>query len=148
MPHLDIHVRGTVRDLFAHRFTLETDQGLLLADLTPEGLDLISLSLGDSIEIAGERKPSEIKVRRLTRGETTIDVPPKPKPGKHHGHEAEADPDKAIDAVRLAGFEPNGEPRRKPKHFEIDATKDGRLFEMHVSFAGEVRHIRQLPGTD
>jgi len=148
MPHQDIHVRGTVRDLFAHRFTLETDQGLLLADLTPEGLALISLSAGDSIEIAGERKPSEIKVRRLTRGETAIDITPKPKPGKHHGPEAEADPDKAIDAVRQAGFEPNGEPRRKPKHFEINAAKDGRLFEMHVTFAGEVRHAKPRLATE
>lgn len=148
MLHQDIHVRGTVRDLFAHRFTLETDQGLLLADLTPEGLDLISLSSGDSIEIAGERRPSEIKVRHLTRGETTIAIAPKPKPGKHQGLEAEADPEKAIDAVRQAGFEPNGEPRRKPKHFEIDAAKDGKLFEMHVTFAGEVRHAKPRLGTD
>lgn len=122
MPHQD--VSGRVRDLFAHRFTVEIDQGLLLADITPEGLDLISLSSGDSIEIAGERKPFEIQVRRLTRDETTIDITPKP--GKHDGPEA----DKAIDAARQAGFEPSGEPRRKPKHFEIDAAKDGRPFEM------------------
>lgn len=62
MPHQDIHVRGTVRDLFAHRFPIETGQELLLADLTPEGLDQISLSHGDSVEIAGKRKPSEIEV--------------------------------------------------------------------------------------
>ncbi|RYE31915.1 MAG: hypothetical protein EOP23_14420 [Hyphomicrobiales bacterium] len=148
MPHQDIHVRGTVRDLFAHRFTLETDQGLLLVDLTPEGLDLIRLSSGDSIEISGERNPSEIKVRRLMRGETTIDVALKPKPGKHRAPDAEADPDSAIHAVRQAGFEPNGEPRRKPKHFEIDAAKDGKHFEVHVTFAGEVRHAKPQLGVD
>lgn len=152
MPHQDIHLRGTVRDLFAHRFTLETDQGLLLADLTPEGQGLISLACGDSIAIAGERKPSEIKVRQLTRGETTIEIAPKPKPepkpGKHDGPEAQADPARAVDAVRQAGFEPDGAPRRKPKHFEIDAAKNGRRFEMHVTFAGEVRHAKPLPGAD
>ena len=53
-----------------------------------------------------------------------------------------------LNQLRRAGFEPNGEPRRKPKHFEIDAAKGGRLFEMHVTFAGEVRHAKPLLGTD
>jgi transcription elongation GreA/GreB family factor len=43
----------------------------VLADLTPRGLEVVGLRIGDRVALEGEQKPSEIKVSKLERnGET------------------------------------------------------------------------------
>ena len=148
--HEIVKLNGRVADVFAHRFVLETANGRVLADLTPRGMDRLKLREGDEIEIVGERKPSEIKVRRVIRGGKAIEIddgPPKP---DHHAphHHAEADPEQALRGARAGGFKPVGRPSRRPKHYEILARNEQDDFvELHVDFDGHVRKARSLaPG--
>lgn len=131
-----VTLTGTVADLFAHRFTLRTEAGIVLADLGPKGAALIALAPGDSVTLTGERKPSEIKVASVTRGTQSLDIPHGDKGGDH----APVDVAPALAAVERAGLRPLGEPRRKPKHFEILARDaDGGHHALHVDFDGSVR---------
>jgi translation initiation factor IF-1 len=140
MKHNHHPLTGVVQNVFAHRFTLQTDDGVILADLTPHGAEKIKLSPGDQVTIEGEQKPSEIKVGRIKRGDltVTIDHP------KKHDHDHEGDPKAAVASARAAGFEVFGEPRRKPKHFEILGRQDGRLSELHVTLDGDIRHAKPV----
>ncbi len=139
MKDQTVVVAGSVRDIFAHRFVLRTEAGAILADLGPEGAADVGLAVGDEIEIEGERKPSEIKVSRLSRGGRNFDLA-KPKHGKggtHDDSEDPADPAAALRATREAGLTPIGEPRRKHRHFEVLARDaSGRLVELHVDLDG------------
>ncbi len=51
----------------------------------------------------------------------------------------EADPSAAIAAAEDEGYALVGEPKRKPKHFEIVGAKDGARHELHVAFDGTIR---------
>lgn len=144
MPHHpQVKLSGSVTHIFVHRFVVETKDGAVLVDLTPHGRERIALKIGDDVMIEGERKPSEVKVHRITRDgvATTIDHPDTHGP---HDHEP-ADPEVALKAVRKAGFKPVAEPRRKPKHFEVLGESDGRLSEFHVELDGHIR--KQKPAS-
>jgi hypothetical protein len=139
-----VTLSGTVADVFAHRFTLETDTGTVLADLGPKGAERIALATGDAVSITGERKPSEIKVTRLTRGGETLDL--SHDKGPDH---PPADPKPVLAAVEQAGLTPLGEPRRKPKHFEVLARDaDGAHHELHVEFDGTLRQRKPVAADD
>lgn len=140
---------GTVADIFAHRFTLKTESGTVLADLGPQGVYAVKLAQGDAISLTGERKPSEFKVHSLTRGSETIAIPQGEKPGgKGHDH-APADPTLARAAAETAGLRPVGEPRRKPKHFELLARDgEGRHHELHVALDGTLRRQKPVAADD
>ncbi len=134
---------GTVADVFAHRFTLKTAAGTVLADLGPKGAALATLSSGDAVTVTGEQKPSELKVRSLTLKGQTIDLPRDEKPK----HEAEADPEVVRKAVEAAGFTIVGAFRRGPRHFDVPARdRDGTALDLHVGFDGTIRH-RKLAAT-
>ena len=127
-----ITLSGRVEDIFAHRFTLATQEGKRLVDLTPKGEERIRLRPGDEIVVEGEPKPSEIKAHRITRDGEIVDI----EPGKsHRGH----DPKSALKAVRDEGFHMLAPPRAKPKHFEILARRDGEIYELHVEPDGHIR---------
>ena len=137
---------GAVQNIFAHRFTLQTADGVVLADLTPHGAEKIKLIVGDKVTIEGERKPSEIKVERIRRGDLTVTID---HPKKHEDHDrSEGNPKAAAASARAAGFEIIGEPRRKPKHFEILGRQDGDLSELHVSLDGDIRHAKPVHADD
>lgn len=140
MPDTTTSEAGTVEAVFAHRFVLKRKDGTrLLADLGPKGADAFRLVEGAEVSIEGEAKPSELKVSRLTpKGGEPIAIPH----GKPHddGHDhRDADPEAALAAVRQAGLEPIGSPRRKPKHFEVLARRAGDLLEVHVEPNGRIR---------
>ena len=141
-------LKGTVQNLFAHRFTLRTAEGVALADLTPHGLEKIKLVIGDEVTIEGESKPSEIKVSRIGRGDFTLTIEPQKKHEPHEASDREGDPKAAAASVRGAGFEVIGEPRRKPKHFEILGRKNADLCELHVSLDGSIRHMKPVRSDD
>jgi len=172
--HSIVHMSGKVLDIFAHRFVLETADGKCLADLTPHGADAVQLKTGDEILIEGEQKPSEVKVLKLERASQTFVIAHKPpkhekpdhhKPGhhglkhhgpKHHGpdhhapdhHHPETDPSIATTAVKSAGYKVIGEPRRKPKHFEVLGKKGKSYQELHVELDGSIYKEKPVPAHD
>jgi hypothetical protein len=146
MPdHQTIAVTGTITHVFGHRFVVETGKGAVLADLTPHGAERHAVHIGQVVSLLGEMKPSELKVSRLTAGNTTITIEHKKKPHDHHPH---AEPADAIKAARDAGFEPLGRPRRKPKHFEVLGRRDDRLIELHIELNGHIRKMKPVEGGD
>ena len=144
----NVSVTGTVQDVFAHRFTLRTAKGVVLADLTPHGRDEIALAVGDEVTIEGERKPSEIKVAHIRRGDVAVNIAPGKKPEPRGAPDPQIVAKAAVASARAAGFEIIGEPRRKPKHFEILGRKNGDLAELHIHLDGGVRHIKPVPSDD
>ncbi len=157
--HSIVRMSGKVLDIFAHRFVLETADGKCLVDLTPHGADAVQLKSGDDIIVEGERKPSEVKVLKLERSGQSFIIAHKPpkheKPDHHkphhHGpdhHHADADPSIAKNAVKSAGFKVIGEPRRKPKHFEVLGKKGKSYQELHVELDGNIYKEKPVPAHD
>ena len=137
-------IKGKITHIFAHRFVVETNEGSVLADITPKGLEKAALQLGDTIEIEGEMKPSEMKVARLTVGKTTVTIDHK----KPHDHHDDAAPKTALKSARNAGYEPIGDPRRKPKHFEVLGRRDNKLTELHIELDGHIRKMKDVAADD
>ncbi|MCX7321149.1 MAG: hypothetical protein NT113_17245 [Hyphomicrobiales bacterium] len=145
MPdHHTTSIKGEITHVFGHRIVVETSKGAVLADVTPKGLEQHQLRIGDQVELAGEMKPSELKVLKLTSGKTTIEIAHK-KPHDDHPH---AEPGEAIKAARKAGYEPLGEPRRKPKHFEVLGRCDDKLTELHIELDGHIRKEKPVAHGD
>jgi hypothetical protein len=143
MPHHEtIALSGTIQHVFAHRFTLDAEGRTHLADLGPKGAEAFPLAAGLAVTLEGERRPSEIKVTRITAGggEPVMITHKKPQHAPGHVHpDLPADPVRALAAVKDAGWTAEGEPVRKPKHFEVVARRDGGdRTELHVDFAGEI----------
>jgi len=139
-------VAGTILHLFAHRFVVDTGGGMVLADVTPKGLERIALRVGDRVELEGEQKPSELKVHRLMRDGLCIDIEHKKKP--HHDDRGPADPAVVLRAARGAGYEPVGVPRRKPRHFEVLGQRNGTFVELHVELDGHIRKTKPATGDE
>ena len=140
---------GEVTDIFAHRFVIKTSNGKALADLGPKGAERVALKPGDHVTLVGEMKPSELKVSQITKqgGEpVAIEHKKKPHEGKPEPH---ADPKTAIRAAKAAGFAIVGEPKRRPKHFEILGRKpDGEFAELHIEIDGHLRHAKPVAQGD
>jgi hypothetical protein len=146
MPdHHAVSVTGRITHVFGHRFVVETSHGAMLADITPKGLEQRALRAGEDVSLWGEMKPSELKVSRLTAGKTTITIEHKKKPHDHHPH---AEPADAMKAARDAGFEPVGQPRRKPRHFEVLGRRDRALTELHIELDGHIRKMKPVEAID
>jgi hypothetical protein len=146
MPdHRTTSISGKITHIFGHRFVVETKHGAVLADVTPKGLDQHSLRIGDEVSLTGEMKPSELKVSELRAGSKTITIEHKKKPHEHHAH---AEPRVALTAARAAGFEPLGEPRRKPKHFEVLGRRNHTLTELHIELDGHIRKTKPVEDHD
>jgi hypothetical protein len=146
MPdHHTTAISGRITHVFGHRFVVETSHGAVLADVTPKGLEQHALRVGDEVSLSGEMKPSELKVSHLISGKTTITIEHKKKPHEHH---APGQPRDALKAARAAGFEPLGEPRRKPKHFEVLGRRNHELTELHIELDGHIRKTRPVEKSD
>jgi hypothetical protein len=139
---------GKVVDIFFHRFVLETAAGKCLADLTPHGADAVQLKAGDEIVIDGEQKPSEVKVVKLERAGRTFVIAHKPPKHEKPDHHSEPDPSIAKTAVKSAGYKVIGEPRRKPKHFEVLGKKGKSYQELHVELDGSICKEKPVPAND
>jgi hypothetical protein len=150
MPHHEmVALSGAIRNVFAHRFTLEADGKVYLADLGPKGAEMFSLSEGLEISLKGEQRASEIKVTEIkAKGKPPVELhheKPHHKKGDH-SHHAEADPALALRAAEAAGWRTSGEPQRKPKHFELLARQGkGPWAELHVDLEGGLYKAEALP---
>ena len=160
MPnHQTITVEGKITHVFGHRFVVQADREPVLADITPKGLEQIEPRVGDSVELTGEKKPSELKVTRFTRDGRTVTILNKE---EHHGHHGNADPEEALQAARAAGFATLGQPRRKPrslprshrlprrkpKHFEVLGKRDACFTELHIELDGHIRKMKPVDRHD
>jgi hypothetical protein len=149
MPHHENKtVSGKITHLFGHRFVLLTQEGAVLADVTPHGLEQIKLALNDTVTVEGEMKPSELTVERLTRAGKTIHIEHKKKHHDDDHHHGPADPAVVIASARTAGFKVLGSPRRKPKHFEVLGSKKGELAELHIELDGHIRKSKHVAKDD
>jgi len=154
--HPERTATGTIALVFGHRFVLKTKTGHLLADLTPHGAEKIKLRIGAEVTIAGEMKPTELKVFAFTAGGKTVRIEHGPKHHHHHHHHdhhhhEDADPAVAIEAAKAAGYAVLDEPRRKPKHFEVLGRKKGnkrKLEELHVELDGHIRKVKPVEAGD
>jgi hypothetical protein len=145
MPHHENRtVTGKISHVFGHRFVVKTKEGDVLADLTPHGLERISLSVKDAVILEGEMRPTELKVFRLTRDGETIEIEHKKKHHDHHHGHGPADPAVVVEAARKAGFRVLGKPRRKPKHFEVLGVKKGDAVELHIELDGHIRKSKPV----
>jgi hypothetical protein len=162
MPDHHVRATGKILHVFFHRFVVQTKAGAILADITPKGLDLVELRVGDTVSLEGEEKPSELKVSRLTLDGRTINIEHK-KPHhhdhhhhdhhhhEHHHHEhhhGPADPEVVLRAAREAGYEPAATPRRKPRHFEVLGKRNGRFSELHIELDGRIRKTKPAVSGD
>jgi hypothetical protein len=135
----NLKINGNVTHIFAHRFVVQTDTGPVLGDLTPRGREQITLKVGDRVTLEGEMKPSELKVVRLSRnGEKVVEFDHEKRTEQH----PEAEPGVALRSAEMAGFETLGTPRRKPKHFEVLARRNGRISELHIELDGHIRKVK------
>jgi len=149
MPHHeDRIVCGTITHVFGHRFVVKTKEGDVLADVTPHGLDTITLKIGDKVTLEGEMKPTELKVFHFTCAGKTVAIEHKKKHHDHHHHHEAADPAVVVAAAREAGFKVFGEPRRKPKHFEVLGAKKGAFVELHIELDGHIRKSKPVAKSD
>lgn len=146
MPdHKITNVQGKITHVFAHRFVIETKNGSVLADITPKSLELHALRVGETINVEGEQKPSELKVSRFTVGGKSFAIEHK----KLHEHpHADAKPEIVLKSARDAGFETVGEPRRKPKHFEVLGRRDNKFTELHIELGGRIRKMKHVSSED
>ena len=134
--HEHLTVTGRITDVFAHRFVVDIGDRRILADLTPKGAERIVLSVGDSVTLSGEQKPSELKVESIRKDGAERIWSDR----EAHHHDDDADPTRAVTAAKKLGFSVLGMPRRKPRHFEVLArASDGRLYELHVELDGRLR---------
>lgn len=142
-PRHTVNYSGSVTDVFAHRFVLATPEGHILADLGPRGAEQFRLQKGEKVQIAGEQKPSEVKVFSIAReGEAAIVLH---HPDAHPPQHEHADPHIALRAADDAGFTAVGEPHRKPKHFELRARDaKGEEFELHIELDGHIRKQKRI----
>ena len=135
-------VYGEITDVFAHRFVLRTAAGNILADLGPRGGEQVALTVGDSVEISGTRTRSELKVARLIRGGTAIDIEHGKRPLETRD---DVDPQLAYKAAVENGLTVVAPPRRKPKHFEVLGRDDtGDYVELNIDLDGKLH--KSKPG--
>ena len=125
---------GTVVDVFVHRFTLDTGDGKILADLGPRASDAMTLRPGSKVIIEGDRKPSEVKVTRIAiDGAEPIDVP-----GMDSDVEWNSERAKAI--AQAEGYAIIGGLSAKKKHFEAKAKKGPKTVDIHIHRDGVREH--------
>jgi len=144
--HETVRFSGEVLHLFAHRFVIRTEAETILADLTPHGAAAVELHIGDIVTIEGEQKPSEVKVSKLQRDKHTFVITgPEHHHGPEHAHPHEpADREIAVKSAKAAGYAVIGEPRRKPKHFEILGQKGASIEELHIELNGHIRKAKPV----
>jgi hypothetical protein len=142
--HKQKAVSGRITHIFGHRFVVHTAEGDILADVTPKGVEHLTLHIGDDVSLEGEMRPTEMKVERFTRDGRTSVIDHKKHDEDHH---PPVDPVLALAGVKTAGFQAVGSPRRKPKHFEVLARRDNVFHELHVEFDGQIRKSKPIaPG--
>jgi hypothetical protein len=151
MPHDEpiVTIKGTILDVFAHRFVVETAKGKILADLGKHTLEKIAIKAEDEVELTGEQKPSELKIHKMILNGKPVALEPKDK--DHHKHEEmkSVDPEIAVHAAKKEHVTVIGKPHRKPQHFEVlGKNPQGELVELHIELDGKLRKSKPVKPDD
>ena len=110
---------------------------------------IVDVQEGDKVTVEGERKPSEIKVTKITKGSDKLIEVEHIKRHQRDGAREHRDSVKAVVAVEREGFEVVGAPRRKAKHFEIlRRSPTGEFTGFHVEFDGEIHKKKSADSDD
>jgi len=126
-----ISISGTVTAVFAHRFVIEGKDGKHLADIGPDAVDFVDVQEGDKVTVEGERKPSEIKVTKITKGSDKLIEVEHIKRHQRDGAREHRDSVKAVVAVEREGFEVVGARAERPS---ISRFSGGRRRESSRDF--------------
>lgn len=149
-----VSVKGTVTDVFGHRYVVDDGGKKSLVDIGPKGKDAVSINSGDVVAVEGEMTGAgEVRAQKITVGNASPvelhDASWWDKlTGSHDGKHAKFGPEEAKAVVSKAGYEPVGDPRPEKKHFEVLAKKDGKYFEVHAHRNGDVKHERPVDASN
>lgn len=149
-----VTVKGTVTDVFGHRYVVDEGGKKSLIDIGPKGSDSVSLKSGDSVTIEGELTGAgEVRAQKVAVGSAAaVELQDKSWWDKLTGggddKNAKFGPEEAKAIVAKAGYEPVGEPQPEKKHFEVLAQKDGKYFEVHAHRNGDVKHERVVDASN
>ena len=122
---------------------LKTGSKSVLADLTPRGLEVVGLRIGDRVALEGEQKPSEIKVSKLERNGETFAIGH----GPHDTREHEADPAIAIKLPRTPDIKLL-EDRTANQSILRCWEKGAEFEELHIELDGDVRKTKRVSPHD
>jgi hypothetical protein len=151
MPHDEpiVTVKGTILDVFAHRFVVQAARGKILADLGKHNMQKIAIKAGDEVELTGEQKPSELKIHTMILNGRPIPLEPKEKDHHKHKEMKEVDPEIAIHTAQKEHVTVIGKPHRKPQHFEVlGKNSRGELVELHIELDGNLRKSKPVKPDD
>jgi hypothetical protein len=140
-----VTVSGTIQDIFAHRFVVQTTKGKILADFGKHNMGKIILDVGDGVALTGEQKTSELKIHKMTLNAKDIELEPKDKGHFHHEYMKSVDPEVAIHAAQREHVTVIGKPHRKLEHFEVlGKNPQGELVELHIELDGKLRKSKPV----
>lgn len=150
----EVTVKGTVTDVFGHRYVIDEGGKKSLVDIGPKGREAVSIKSGDTVTVEGELTDAgEVRAQKVAVGGTSLvelhsaswwDTLTGGGDEKH----PKFSPDDAKAIVTKAGYEPIGDPRPKKKHYEVLAKKDGKYVEVHAHRNGDVKHERPVDATN
>jgi len=144
-----VTIKGSILDVFAHRFVVETAKGKILADLGKHNLEKIAIKSGDEVELTGAQKPSELKIHKMILNGKPVVLEPKDKDHHKHDDMKSINPEIAIHAAQKEHVTVIGKPHRKLQHFEVlGKNPHGELVELHIELDGKLRKSKPVKPDD
>lgn len=155
-------IEGQVREIFGDKVVVEGPAGRVLVETGPEGRLRAPLAVGDTVSIDGVQRDGFVHAAGISKaGGARIALGPVPgeagpgrmgpagRPGPGGPADRIGPPREAgeayrqetvLNAVAKAGFRDARVIDVKKRHAEVSATgADGRAYELHVEFDGDIR---------
>ena len=143
-------IDGVVREIFGNKFIVEAAAGgRQLIETGPRGRDLVRVAVGDRVRVEGQARDGFVHADAVTLANgqrLTLEGPgPGRGPGPLEGPDAAFNQNTVLDAVKNAGYRDARIQDVKKRHAEVVATgTDGRQWELHVEFDGNIRKTESL----
>ncbi len=150
-----VNVKGTVTDVFGHRYVVDEGSKKSLVDIGPKGADAIAIKTGDKVTVDGELTDAgEVRAAKVAVGDAAaVEIPGSKSwwerlTGSDKEDKTPFGPEEAKAVVTKAGYEPIGDPKPEKKHYEVLAKKDGKFYEVHAHRNGDVKHERVVDASN